>query len=53
MLRVYAGSVEGPMGFGQKGGNATCSLGKGGGGGNGGGEAQKLRKKKIARKKWG
>lgn len=32
MLRVYAGSVEGPMGFGQKGGNATCSLGKGGGG---------------------
>lgn len=51
MLRVYAGSVEGPMGFGQKGGNATCSLGKGGG--NGGGEAQKLRKKKIARKKWG
>lgn len=51
MLRVsYAGGTEGPMGFGQKGGNATCLLEKGGD--NGSGEAQKLRKQEIARKNW-
>lgn len=32
-LGVYAGSTEGPMGVGQKGGNATYSLGRWVGGG--------------------
>lgn len=55
MLRVYAGSIEGPVGVGQKGGNATYSLGRWVGGWwgavNGGGEAPESEKEEDCKEK--
>lgn len=49
MCREYKLGAGRARGFGQKEGNATCTLGMGGGGDKGGGEAEKQGKKEIAR----